>query len=174
MWVNQLTSKGFGDAVLTSKNYVHENNFIVQAGDVAIIPKKTNPIHDLILLKENLDVEAAFLVKKVSDPERHGIVTLKKKKSKFSIVSKVVEKPDKPESNLGIMPVYFFRRSIFDCLGKIKQGKNNEMQLTDAIQKLIEAGKNVIALDIGKSTILDVGTPKSFYDSLNFSYNSIK
>ena len=53
------------------------------------------------------------------------------------------------------MPFYFFRSSIFN-----------------AIQKLIESGKNVAAIKMDKETILDVGTPESYWNALNLSFKS--
>lgn len=47
-----------------------------------------------------------------------------------------------PETNLGIIPFYFFRSSIFDALEQISPGYGNELQLTDGIQKIIESGKS--------------------------------
>lgn len=170
LWVNQLEPKGFGDAVYASRSYVAQSNFILHAGDVSIIPKKKNPIESLLSLENNIDIEAAILLKNVDDPQRHGIATIDSS-SKIVTVNKVVEKPDHPESSLGIMPVYMFRKTIFDALEKIKPGKNDEIQLTDAIQKLIESGKKVVALRVDDEIVLDVGTPESFWKALNLSHD---
>ena len=56
-------------------------------------------------------------------------------------VTEVVEKPDKPKSQFGILPLYYFKSDIFSSLKKIKLGKGKEFQLTDAIQNLIENKK---------------------------------
>lgn len=55
----------------------------------------------------------------------------------------VAEKPDKPTSHLAIMPLYIFKPIIFKALQQTKLGKGGEIQLTDAIQKLIEWGRKV-------------------------------
>ena len=170
-WINQLIPKGFGDAVLESKSFVNNDVFLVQAGDVVISSQIHSSINKLIELSKNDDIEAAFLVQTVTDPERHGIVTTEKDEP-ISLVTKVVEKPKDPETNIGIMPFYFFRSSIFDALGKTAPGYGNEIQLTDAIQKLIESGKNVAAIKMDKETILDVGTPESYWNALNLSFKS--
>jgi len=172
-WINQLIPKGFGDAVLASKPFVNNDVFFVQAGDVVISSQIHSSIKKLIELSKNEEIEAAFLVQTVTDPERHGIVTTKKNED-ISLVSKVVEKPENPETNIGIMPFYFFRSSVFDALNEIIPGYGNEIQLTDAIQKLIESGKNVAAIKMDKETILDVGTPESYWNALNLSFNSSK
>lgn len=170
VWVNQLEPKGFGDAVYASRSYVSNGSFILHAGDSSIIPKKKNPIQSLLSLANNDNIEAALLLKNVDDPQRHGIATVDSG-SEIMTVNKVVEKPDHPESNLGIIPVYMFRKTIFDVLEKTKPGKNNEIQLTDAIQKLIESGKKVVALRIDDETVLDVGTPESFWKALKTSHD---
>ena len=92
----------------------------------------------------------------------------------MSFVKKAVEKPKIAETNLGIVPFYFFRPSIFDALETITTGHGGEIQLTDAIQKLIELGKNVVAIKMDKETVLDVGTPESYWNALNLSFKSSK
>lgn len=173
IWVNQSSPKGFGDAVYQSYSYIGTDSFILHAGDVSIIQSKQNPIKRLMAFENNHQIDAVILLKEISDPERHGIATVSNMKNDLLKVTKVVEKPDYPESNLGIMPLYMFRNSIFSALQKIKPGKNNELQLTDAIQKLIDDGKNVVALRVDDDIFLDVGTPKSFWEALNQSYNLI-
>ena len=172
-WMNQLTPKGFGDAVLTSKPFINKNSFIVQAGDVVISSQTHSSISKLIELSKNEEIEAGFLIQEVSDPERHGIVT-RKTNDDASLVTKVVEKPEIPETNLGIVPFYFFRPSVFDALQKISPGYGGEIQLTDAIQKLIELGKNVVSIKMDNETVLDVGTPESYWEALNSSFKSSK
>jgi UTP--glucose-1-phosphate uridylyltransferase len=171
MWVNQLEPKGFGDAVSVCRPYVNEDNFILHAGDVTILPKNASPISKLASFSDKSDVEAVILLKTVEEPERHGIATVKSNSDRITEVVKVVEKPDHPESKLGIMPIYFFRSSIFTALEKTTPGKNNEIQLTDAIQNLINMNKKVLALRVDDQIILDVGTPESFWQALNQSYN---
>lgn len=172
-WINQLVPKGFGDAVLASKPFINKNTFIVQAGDVVISSQKHSSISKLIELSKNKEIEAGFLIQEVTDPERHGIVTTKTNED-MSLVTKVVEKPKVPETNLGIVPFYFFRPSIFDALQTITPGYGNEIQLTDAIQKLIESGKNVASIKMDKEIVLDVGTPESYWNALNLSFKSSK
>jgi len=71
---------------------------------------------------------------------------------------------------LGIMPMYFFKPVIFSALEKTKPGKNNEVQLTDAIQILIESGKKVMALRVDNHEFYDVGTPESYWKALQDSH----
>ena len=124
-WINQNEPKGFGDAVRNSNKFIGNNDFIVHAGDVAIIGSKIHPVKRLIDAGKDKDVSAVLLFRKVDDPERHGVPTLEKISNKKFIVKKVVEKPKKPSSNLGLMPIYYFKPKIFEKLKKIKLGKGN-------------------------------------------------
>jgi len=172
-WVNQTEPLGFGDAVKQSQQFVSDDSFVVHAGDVAILGSKTHPITRLIETGKDPSVSAVLLFRKVSDPERHGVPTLEKITSSKYLVKKVIEKPVNPTSKNGLMPLYYFKSSVFERLRNIKPGKNNEFQLTDAIQQLIKDGKKVLAIPLLKNErVLDVGTVDSFYraqlDSFNF------
>jgi dTDP-glucose pyrophosphorylase len=69
------------------------------------------------------------------------------------------------------LPLYYFRSDIFDCLKKIKRGKGNEYQLTDAIQKLIENDRKVVAIPVNSGDIeIDVGTVESYRYAQEISY----
>jgi len=174
-WVTQYEPKGFGDAVSYASSFVGLDNFILHAGDVTIIPtRKDNPIKKLIDLSSQPGIDAVLLVRKVDDPQRHGIVTLEENQGEILKVLNAVEKPDEPKSDLGIMPMYLFNPLIFSALEKTQPDKNNEIQLTDAIQKLIQAGKNVRAIRVDDEKFLDVGVPDSYWKALQDSHNYLK
>jgi len=169
-WVTQNSAKGFGDAVRYAESFVGSEYFILQAGDVAVIQKKINLLEKLIGFAKNKNCDAVLSIRKVSDPRRHGIVALKDEKGLESNVTKAIEKPEKPESNLGIMPIYMFNHFIFEHLRNLSPGKNNEIQLTDAIQKMIENKKNVKAVRVDGEEFWDVGTPEAYWQTLNESH----
>jgi len=168
LWVNQFTPRGFGHAVLTGSPAVTDDRIIVHAGDSCIIPQngqRQHPLNHLIRSSENPDVEAAFLIRKVSDPQRHGIVEVEREGDHYRVTG-AEEKPSNPKSPWGIVPAYFFRRSIFEALKVTPPTINGEIQLTDAIQKIIEQQKNVVAFEISDDIIVDVGTPCSYLESV--------
>jgi len=166
MWVNQNSPKGFGDAVRQSEQFIGNDEFIVHAGDVSILGSKKHPILRLIEAGKDPSVSAVLLFRKVKDPKRHGVPTLEKIDDKRFLVKKVIEKPNNPSSNLGLMPLYYFKSTILEKLKKIKPGKGNEFQLTDAIQKLISDGEKVLAIPLlDKEKVLDVGTVESYQDA---------
>ena len=78
-------------------------------------------------------------------------------------VQEVIEKPDKPKSEFGILPLYYFKSEIFSSLKKIKLGKGKEFQLTDAIQNLIQEKHKVLAIPLDRNEDeVDVGTVESY------------
>ena len=169
-WVTQNSPKGFGDAVGYTKSFVGTEDFILQAGDVAVIQNKTSFLSQLINQAKDSQSDAILSIRKVSDPKRHGIVILENEDQNISKVTKAIEKPDIPPTKFGIMPIYLLNQSIFDALENIKPGKNNEIQLTDAIQLLIDSGKNVKGIRVDDEEFWDVGTPEAYWDALNESH----
>jgi len=100
--------------------------------------KKNHSLKTLIKLGNNSTASAILLFRKVSDPKRHGVPTLEKISKERYLVKNVIEKPSKPKSNFGLLPIYLFTPRIFEKLKQIVPGKGNEYQLTDAIQKLVD------------------------------------
>jgi len=169
-WVTQNSPKGFGDAVRYAESFIGKENFILQAGDVAIAQNNTDFIGKLINQMKDDQTDSVVTIRKVSEPKRHGIVILEDDTQSVSKITKAIEKPDIPPTNLGIMPIYVFNESIFSALNQIQPGKNNEIQLTDAIQKLVESGKNVKTIRADKEKFWDVGTPEAYWEALKESY----
>jgi len=169
-WVTQDSPKGFGDAVRFTESFVGNEDFILQAGDVAVIQNKTSFLSKLINQAKDSQSDAILSIRKVSDPKRHGIVILENEDQNISRVTKAIEKPDTPPTDFGIMPIYLLSHSIFGALENIQPGKNNEIQLTDAIQMLIDSGKNVKAIRVDEEKFWDVGTPEAYWDALNESH----
>jgi len=172
IWINQNKPLGFGDAVKHSETYVGKEDFIVHAGDVTILSKNKHPVLRLIeVAKKNPDVKAILLCKKVKDLKRYGVPTIKKLSNDLFLVEEVIEKPDKPKSEFGILPLYYFRSEIFSSLKKIKLGKGKEFQLTDAIQNLIEQKHKVLAIELRKNEYeVDVGTVESYKEAQDITF----
>ena len=173
-WVNQSKPYGFGDAVRQSEKFVGKDNFLVHGGDVAILSngKKNHSLKTLIKLGNNSAASTILLFRKVTDPKRHGVPTLEKISKERYIVKNVIEKPSKPKSNFGLLPIYLFTPRIFEKLKQIVPGKGNEYQLTDAIQKLIDDNERVIAIPIKPyETVIDVGTISSYKAALKTTFH---
>ena len=172
VWINQNKPLGFGDAVKRSERYVGKEDFIVHAGDVTILSKNKHPILRLMEVAEkNPDVKAILLCKKVKDLKRYGVPTIEKLSSNLFSVKEVIEKPDKPKSEFGILPLYYFKSEIYSSLKKIKLGKGKEFQLTDAIQNLIQEKHKVLAIPLNKNEYeVDVGTVESYKEAQDITF----
>ena len=172
VWINQNKPLGFGDAVKRAERYVGKEDFILLGGDVVILSKSKHPIQRLIeTAKKNPDAKAILLCKKIKEPKRYGVPTVNKLSNNLFLVKKVVEKPDKPKSDFGILPLYYFRPDIFSSLKKIKKGKGKEFQLTDAIQDLIKQKQKVLAITLNKNEEeIDVGTVESYKNSQEITF----
>ena len=171
VWINQNKPLGFGDAVKRAERYVGKEDFIVHAGDVTILSSK-HPIMRLIeIAKKNPDAKAILLCKKIKDFRKYGVPTIKKISNDLFEVKEVIEKPNRPKSNFGILPLYYFRSDIFSSLKKIKPGKGKEFQLTDAIQNLIKEKQKVLAITLNKNEEeIDVGTVESYRNSQDVTF----
>ena len=172
VWVNQNRPLGFGDAVRRAERYVGNEDFIVHAGDVTILSKSKHPISRLIeTAKRNPDAKAILLCKKIKDFKRYGVPTVERLSNNLFSVREVVEKPDKPKSDFGILPLYYFKADIFSSIKKIKPGKGKEFQLTDGIQNLIKEKQKVLAITLNKNEEeIDVGTVESYKKSQEITF----
>jgi len=171
MWVNQPEPKGFGNAVLTAQPFVQNESCLVHAGDSCIISKDMDYLKKLLEAFERFNADAAFLVLEIENPKQYGIVEGKEVEPGIIKVKSVVEKPEKPQTNCAIMAMYVFHPIIFKALETTEPGKNGEIQLTDAIQKLIDWGLKVYAVKLDKSyEHLDIGSPERYWEALELSY----
>jgi UTP--glucose-1-phosphate uridylyltransferase len=171
IWVNQPEPKGFGDAVLMAQPFVQNEHFLVHAGDTYIISENVGHLELLMKVYERLNADAAFLVQEIEDPRQYGVIEAKEIEKRVYKVKAAIEKPEKPPTNLAIMPIYIFHPVVFKALEKVTPGKGGELQLTDAIQKIIEWDLNVCAVQLAPDMIrLDIGSPETYWESLNLSY----
>ncbi len=170
-WVNQPKPKGFGDAVLKAEPFIGSEPFLVHAGDAYIISKENATIKRLLNHYMSNKPSAVLLLKKVHEHHKIYGCAVAEPKGEALKVTRVVEKPEKPPSNLAIMPIYIFQPEILDAIKDTKPGVGGEIQLTDAIQKLIEQQKLVEAITLKEDEMrLDVGTPETYWEALKISY----
>jgi UTP--glucose-1-phosphate uridylyltransferase len=170
IWINQTEPRGFGDAVLHAEPFIGAEDFLVHAGDTYIVSNGSH-LERLVDAYEKLEADAAFAVKRVKDPRQFGVIRARKLEQNIFKVIEAVEKPAKPPTNIAIMPIYIFKSEIFGFLRQTKPDKGGEIQLTDGIQRMIDAGLKVIATDLREEELwLDIGTPNTYWEALETSY----
>ena len=151
--------------------FVQNEPCFVHAGDSCIISENMDYIKRLIDVYERFNADAAFIVLEIENPKQYGIIEGDEVETGVLKVRTLVEKPEKAKTNLSIMAMYIFRPIIFKALENIEPGKNGEIQLTDAIQKLVDWGSNVFAVKLDKSySHLDIGSPERYWEALELSY----
>lgn len=173
IWINQPEPRGFGDAVFNAQATVPNEDFLVNAGDTLILSQGGSHLKRLAETHRNLEAHATFIVHEIQNPKQYGVVIAEREHSDAYKVKLAVEKPDLPPSNLAIIPLYIFHPIVFDALAQLKPGRGGEVQLTDAIQKLIDWGKSVYAIKLEADEIrLDVGTPETYWEALRLSFQN--
>ena len=178
-WINQVRPQGFGHAVLLSEYFSNHDDFLVHAGDVSIFSSDKTTMTILERVRNfyhDHDMDIALVAKEITNIEslkQHGVIVPGKMYSDGVTVKGVVEKPANPPSNFGIMPIYIFKPKIFEALKRTPVDGHEELQLTDAIQTIIDNGGNVYALMMRDDDIrLDIGTPENYLESVLLSYRS--
>ncbi len=133
-YIPQAEPLGLAHAVLTAEAFLGDSPFVMYLGD--------NLLRDgIVTLTEAFKTnapEALILLTKVPDPEHFGVAELADGK-----VVALAEKPPEPKTDLALVGVYMFNKSIFDAARAIKPSPRGELEITDAIQYLVDQGKNV-------------------------------
>jgi len=162
-FVWQKEMNGLGDAIRYAKYHVGKEPFAVLLGDT-LISGEGEPI-----TKQLIDVYERFKNSVVALEEvpknkvhRYGVIKGKKLDGNVLIAEDFIEKPSIEEapSNLAIASRYIFTHEIFDFLEKTKPGKNNEIQLTDAMRAMVR--KHAMYGLQFKGTRYDIGNKLDF------------
>lgn len=163
LFINQPKPKGFGDAVSRASMFTGNEEFLMQAGDDLIISKNNSHLKKAKKTFEKHDADTLFLLEEVPDPRNYGVITGKEIEPNLFQAESITEKPEKPPSNLAIVAVYIFKPVIYKAISNVKPDENGEIQLADAIKKLIEWDCKVYGLKLDPTEKrVDIGTAQSY------------
>jgi glucose-1-phosphate thymidylyltransferase len=121
-------------AVLTAEPFLGDAPFVMYLGDNLL----RNGIVDLVEQFRSGEPDALILLTHVPDPENYGVAQLDGDR-----VTRLVEKPKQPVSDLALVGVYMFTPSIHEAARSIEPSWRDELEITDAIQHLIDSGLRV-------------------------------
>ncbi|EEZ93116.1 MAG: Nucleotidyl transferase [Candidatus Parvarchaeum acidiphilum ARMAN-4] len=163
-FVRQREQKGLADAVKYAKKFVNDEPFMVLAGDTIYGSNKEKTIAQQIIDVFNRKSSTVIGLEKVpiEKVKHYGIVNGDEIEKGLHLIKNMVEKPEISEapSNLAITAAYALQPDIFAFIDKIKPGKNNEYQLTDALNLMCKE-QDVFGIEIdGKR--YDIGS-KEFW-----------
>jgi glucose-1-phosphate thymidylyltransferase len=149
---------GLAHCVLIAKGFLGDDDFVMYLGDNLLEQDLGAFVAAFESSRQGEDPPAAqILLKQVPDPHRFGIATL----DAAGNVVELVEKPDDPPSDLALVGVYLFTPRIHDAVAAIQPSERGELEITDAIQWLLDNGERVRCellsgwwIDTGKLTPL--------------------
>jgi len=166
-FIRQKEQLGLGDALKYSEKFVGDDPFVVLLGDTVYVSSTKKTVTRQLIdvydkLKSPLIAVERVKREKMKD---YGIISGEKIKKNLWKVDYLVEKPepDKAPSDLGITGIYILDNKIFDYLNKIKIGKNNEYQLTDALNLYVK--ENDLHASSFKGKRYDIGTKGLWYEA---------
>ncbi|MDD2370766.1 MAG: UTP--glucose-1-phosphate uridylyltransferase GalU [Firmicutes bacterium] len=139
-FIRQQEPKGLGHAVGIAKEFINNEPFAVLLGDDLFYHEESNCLKSLINVydKERKSVFALMKVP-IEDVNKYGIISGKMVEDNLYSVKSLIEKPSPMEAptNLAVMGRYVFTPKIFEMIEETKPGKGGEIQLTDAMNKLL-------------------------------------
>ncbi len=133
-YIVQDEPAGLAHAVLTAEPFLGDSPFVMYLGDNLL----QGGIQDLVRAFAESAPEALILLTPVSDPQNFGVAELHD-----GAVVNLVEKPARPKTNLALVGVYMFRASVHDAARAIEPSARGELEITDAIQYLVDEGHQV-------------------------------
>ena len=130
-YIEQDAPRGLAHAVKISRDYIGDEPFVMYLGDNLLNKGITQFVRDF----ESQKPAAQILLTRVPDPQMFGVAQLENGK-----VVRLVEKPKEPIGDLALVGVYMFGPDVFESVNRIKPSFRNELEITDAIQDLIDRG----------------------------------
>jgi len=133
-YIPQEAPLGLAHAVLISQDFLAEEPFVMYLGDNLL----KEGVAPFVQRFTESSADALILLQRVADPQSYGIAELDGER-----VVRLVEKPKEPKSDLALVGVYLFTPAVFESVHAISPSARGELEITDAIQHMIDRGLRV-------------------------------
>ena len=133
-YIEQDKPAGLAHAVLTAEEFLGDSPFVMYLGDNLL----RDGVPGLVERFREETLDAMILLTRVDDPSSFGVAELEGEK-----VVRLVEKPKDPPSDMALVGVYLFSPLILDAARRLEPSDRGELEITEAIQVLIDEGRSV-------------------------------
>lgn len=164
-YIMQGEPRGLAHAVAVAEDFIGEEPFIMYLGDNIL----KSGIKEFVDGFEDSKYQARILLQKVENPRQFGVAELNGEGE----VVHLVEKPEEPKSDLALVGIYLFKKSIFDSIRSIKPSWRGELEITDAIQKLLDSQMKVDS-HVVEGWWKDTGKPEDVLEANNLILDALK
>ena len=165
-FIYQGEPRGLAHAILVAREFLGDDDFVMYLGDNIL---REGIVRHRKHFEEN-DYDASILLQEVPNPRQFGVAELSED---GRTIKRLVEKPKDPPSNLALVGIYFFKPVIHEAVRNIKPSWRNELEITDAIQWLIDHGYRV-----GWTKVTgwwkDTGKPEDLLDANRLILDDLK
>lgn len=134
-YIVQGNPLGLAHATGCARNFVGSDDFVMYLGDNIL----KSGVTDLIKSFKAGDYDAGIALQEVDNPQAFGIADV----DNDGNVTQLIEKPDEPPTNLALIGMYVFSPAVFDVIDELEPSWRGELEITDAIQRLLESGYEI-------------------------------
>ncbi len=139
-YILQAEPAGLAHAVKIAQPFLGDAPFVMYLGDNLI----EDPLAQFLAKFQQQDLDALILLHAVPNPTAFGVARVDERGNLLELV----EKPAVPPSNLALVGVYFFQPTIHQAIAAIQPSARGELEITDAIQALIDRQASVQAMQL--------------------------
>lgn len=165
-FINQVYPGGLAHAVKVSKDFLGNDKFIMYLGDNLL----KGGSRDFIDTFAHSSAAASLLITKVDNPQDYGQALIDEREK---IIIKLVEKPKETLSNLTLVGIYGLTPVIFEAIDNIKPSWRNQLEITDALQWLVDNG-HAVEYRMVKGWWKDTGRPEDILEANHLVLDELK
>jgi len=155
-YIIQGNPLGLAHAAGTARDFVGDDDFVMYLGDNIL----KQGISELVESFESGDYAAGIALQRVDDPQAFGIADV----DDNGTVTRLVEKPDDPPSNLALIGIYVFSPAVFNAIERLEPSWRGELEITDAIQMLLDEGHAIDSHTV-EGWWKDTGKPEDIFEA---------